>query len=74
MSEKAFANFSTTMTQWKRVSNEYCDSAPVMLLGLKSDLRPRFFTLKLMHLNEPNATTMGQVCCPLHMGLILPGY
>lgn len=35
-------------------------SAPVILAGLKADLRPSFPTLKLAHLNEPNATSIGQ--------------
>lgn len=32
-----------------------------MLVGLKQDLRKGFCTLRLSHLDEPEATTLGEV-------------
>lgn len=48
--------------QWRDDAERYIPSAPVILAGLKADLRPSFPTLKLAHLNEPDATSIGQVC------------
>lgn len=47
--------------QWRDDAERYIPSAPVILAGLKADLRPLFPTLKLAHLNEPDATSIGQV-------------
>lgn len=52
-------------SQWSDDAERYVPSAPVILVGLKADLRPSFPTLKLAHLNEPNATSIGQVSFPL---------
>lgn len=49
------------VVQWATKAEIHFNSAPVVLVGLKQDLRPGFPTLKLLHLNEPSATSIGQV-------------
>ncbi|KKY32629.1 putative ras family gtp-binding protein rho1p [Diaporthe ampelina] len=44
----------------KRVAQRYCPGVPSIVLGLKSDLRPNFPTLRLGFLQESTAFTVGQ--------------
>ncbi|KAF3765505.1 hypothetical protein M406DRAFT_78309, partial [Cryphonectria parasitica EP155] len=48
------------MQKWRNDAERYCPSAPVILVGLKCDLRRDYPTLKLNFLNEPTATARGQ--------------
>lgn len=53
--------------QWKKKVELHCGGPPIILVGLKQDLRTGYPTLKLLHLDEPDSTTLGQVCPPLFL-------
>lgn len=48
--------------QWLGHVRGMCENVPIVLVGLKKDLRPFCPTLRLRFLNEPVAVTQGQVC------------
>ncbi|ROV93013.1 hypothetical protein VPNG_09425 [Cytospora leucostoma] len=57
------ANLKSVVDKWQHEPKVFCTGAPVILLGLKSDLRPAYPTLKLRFLeeeDEPTAATVGQ--------------
>ncbi|KAK7735237.1 hypothetical protein SLS53_007627 [Cytospora paraplurivora] len=57
------ANLKSVVDKWQHEPKVFCTGAPVILLGLKADLRPAYPTLKLRFLeeeDEPTAATVGQ--------------
>lgn len=51
----------TELFQWAHDAERYCTGAPTILLGLKTDLRMSFPSLRLTHLKEPTQVSTGQV-------------
>lgn len=51
-------------TQWHAEVRSFCETEPIVLLGMKKDTRPAAPTLRLPFLNEPIPVTVLQVSCP----------
>ncbi|KAI3394552.1 hypothetical protein diail_2543 [Diaporthe ilicicola] len=49
-----------SVAKWQLEIQKYCPGVPSIILGLKTDLRPNFPTLRLGFLNESIASTVGQ--------------
>lgn len=54
-------NADRIFLQWAHDAERYCTGAPTILLGLKTDLRMSFPSLRLTHLREPTQVSTGQV-------------